>query len=103
LLASPQNYHYFTHYAELLYSAGKLVEAANYYSLSLELNVDENIRALYGLVLVLSTMKKSDATAERASALRSSLIRLESIISLKSTSLQVEVLNAVLAKLHSSS
>lgn len=58
ILAHPQNYHLYCRYGELLYSIGgqnpkhNLSLAKKYFSYSLKLSPDRNLRSLYGLVLV---------------------------------------------------
>jgi len=60
ILAFPQNYHYYVKYAEIKYTMGgasNLVEALKYYSLSLELSKENNLRAYYGLILTVHALK----------------------------------------------
>lgn len=51
LLAEPLNHHYHNRYAEILYTLGDYLTARKYFAHSLELNQDNNSRALFGLAL----------------------------------------------------
>eukprot|EP01121_Diplochlamys_sp_Union-15-3_P010937 TRINITY_DN3127_c0_g1_i2.p1 TRINITY_DN3127_c0_g1~~TRINITY_DN3127_c0_g1_i2.p1 ORF type:complete len:266 (-),score=37.42 TRINITY_DN3127_c0_g1_i2:26-823(-) len=61
LLSSPENYHFYVKYAEVLYTIGgdKNYELAlKYYSHALELSENNNTRAFYGLCLTLHAIDK---------------------------------------------
>jgi tetratricopeptide (TPR) repeat protein len=99
LITSPQNFHYFTHYAELLYTAGKFSEALNYYALSLELEVDNNLRALFGLILATSQLKKSDISTERAAAINTARQKIERIYKTRAKSAHRDAILSALENL----
>jgi len=59
ILVQPQNYHYYVKCAEAKYTIGgleNLLEAMNYYTLSLEITKENNNRALFGLYLTINTI-----------------------------------------------
>jgi tetratricopeptide (TPR) repeat protein len=83
ILASPNNYHIYVRYAELLYTMGgadNLELAKKYYSYALELSQDNNVRALYGLLLTLKELAlksaPSKAHTDLAASTRSKLDKL---------------------------
>jgi tetratricopeptide (TPR) repeat protein len=51
ILASPENYHFYVKYAEILFTAGEFVNARKNFTYALELCEENNFRALYGLCL----------------------------------------------------
>src|SRR5690606_16439950 len=52
ILSNPHNYLYMLQYAEILYTMGDYKLARKYFCESLNLNKENNMRALYGLLLV---------------------------------------------------
>uniref|UniRef100_A0A6B2L9P1 ER membrane protein complex subunit 2 n=1 Tax=Arcella intermedia TaxID=1963864 RepID=A0A6B2L9P1_9EUKA len=59
ILSDPQNYHYYTKYAEIKYTQGgleNLQTALNYFSSSIELCQENNLTAFYGLILAVDAI-----------------------------------------------
>lgn len=55
ILLAPENYVYYTKYAEVQYTLGAMDVARAYFAQALELKPTNNLRALYGLVLALQS------------------------------------------------
>ena len=56
ILSKPFHHLYHLKYAEILYTLGDFLAARKYYAKSLELNPDNNMRALWGLLMVRSNV-----------------------------------------------
>jgi len=74
ILCEPHNYHYYVKLAEIKFTQGgvdNLLESLHYFSFSLELSKEANLRGFYGLCLATSalyTLHKSNVTPEAVSA-----------------------------------
>jgi len=60
LLVNPENYIHHLHYAEVLYTMKRFVEARAYFAQSLELKPKNNLRALYGLIMCIRVKGKNN-------------------------------------------
>jgi len=61
ILAEPDNYYYHVKYAEIKFSAGgkdNIIISKNHYAHSFELNSENNVRALYGILLCFHSLSK---------------------------------------------
>jgi len=63
ILMHPHNHVYYQRYADIKYSQGSYEMARNYYCYALKLN-QNNVRALYGILLVTSNLKVSQKSKE---------------------------------------
>lgn len=63
ILMNPHNHVYHQKYADIKYTQGNYELARNYYSYSLKLNPN-NIRSLYGILLVTANMKSTQKSKE---------------------------------------
>lgn len=63
ILMHPHNHVYYQRYADIKYSQGNYEMARNYYCYALKLNPN-NVRALYGILLVTSNLKVSQKSKE---------------------------------------
>ncbi|KAL6073887.1 ER membrane complex subunit 2 [Balamuthia mandrillaris] len=70
ILADPFNYHFHNRYAEILFTLGDHVTARKYFAQSLELNNENNARAMFGLCIcskAIDSKKGGGAKADKDS------------------------------------
>lgn len=67
ILMNPHNHCYHQRYADIKYTLGQYEAAKSYYAYSLRLNPN-NVRALYGLMLVSANLKSAGKLAQKEAA-----------------------------------
>ncbi|KAF0974347.1 hypothetical protein FDP41_006379 [Naegleria fowleri] len=69
ILSSPENYIFHLKYADILYTIGDFRNARKYYSQSLNINSENNTRALFGLYLTCKALGSGEKLNRELSAL----------------------------------